>query len=131
MPAWFLFLYFLMFGTSKALLFNVTRGVQDWNWQDLFSNLDSSAKCPNIKSSPDAGKAWCRERNGECSSQGCCLCKCEYSSATFQMNSRTCVGNNVVRLYAGNLKLRMYFYFAIQLRDFSNLVVLFHINGLF
>ena len=94
-----------MFGTSKGLLFNVTRGVQNWNWQDLFSNLDPSAKCPNNLSSPDAGKAWCMERRGECSNRGCCLCKCEYASATFQMNSTTCAGNSIVRLSAGKLYL--------------------------
>lgn len=125
MPAYFLFVYFLMFGTSRGLLFNVTRGVQDLNWQDLFSNLDSSAKCPNKQSSPDAGKTWCQERKGECSSQGCCICKCEYPSATFQMNAKTCVGNSVIRSFAGKVEV-----FVFRNSQLLYCFVLYHYQAL-
>lgn len=130
MPAWFLLVYFTMFGTSKGLLLNVTR-VQIGNWQDLFSNLDPSAKCPNKQSSPDAGRTWCKERKGECSSEGCCICECDYPSATFQMNSTSCVGNRVVRLSAGNLSLMFisqFCYVTVFLCSCFFYIVLFHID---
>ena len=127
MSAWVLFVFVLMFGTNKGLLFNLTRGIQNGNWQDLFSNLDPSAKCPNKHSSPDAGRTWCKERKGECSSQGCCICECEYPSATFQMNSTSCVGNGVLRPSAGNPSLNVYFAILFSLVALYY-IVLFYID---
>ena len=118
MQAWILFIYFLTFGACKGLVFNVSRGAQNMGWQDLFSNLDPSANCPNKSPFPDAGRPWCQARKGSCSSQGCCICKCEYPSATFRMNvnpyQATCVSNSDIRLFSGKLAV-----FISQFLDYS------------
>lgn len=99
----------LIVSTCNGLLFNVSRGAQNVGSLDLFSNLDPSAKCPNSQSYPQAGRSWCLARKGNCSSQGCCMCMCRHSSATFQMklnpNLATCVGNKDIRLFAGKFML--------------------------
>ena len=95
----------LITSTCKGLVFKVSRGAPNASTLDIFSNLDPSAKCPNQRPNLDAGKSWCRARNAYCSAQGCCMCKCQYSSATFKMkvdpHQATCVRNSDIRSFAG------------------------------
>lgn len=111
MPTKLFMLCSLIFSTCQGLQFNVSRvtKVSNSGSIDLFTNLDPSAKCPNEKPNLDAGKPWCTERKAYCSSQGCCVCECQYSDATFQLKmnpyNASCVGNKDIRTFAGRLKI--------------------------
>ena len=111
MPTKLFMLCSLIFSTCQGLQFNVSRvtKVSNSGSIDLFTNLDPSAKCPNEKPNLDAGKLWCTERKAYCSSQGCCVCECQYSDATFQLKmnpyNASCVGNKDIRTFAGRLKI--------------------------
>ncbi|RMX45450.1 hypothetical protein pdam_00016069 [Pocillopora damicornis] len=111
MPTKLFMLCSLIFSTCQGLQFNVSRValVTNLGSKDLFTNLDPSAKCPNEKPNLDAGRPWCVERKAYCSSQGCCVCECQYSDATFQLKmnpyNASCVGNKDIRTFAGCSKL--------------------------
>lgn len=111
MPTKLFMLCSLIFSTCQGLQFNVSRvtKVSNSGSIDLFTNLDPSAKCPNEKPNLDAGKPWCTGRKAYCSSQGCCVCECQYSDATFQLKmnpyNASCVGNKDIRTFAGCSKL--------------------------
>ncbi|XP_073228601.1 uncharacterized protein [Porites lutea] len=100
MPHWFVLTLLLLFRSCEGFHFNVTRVIHG-DRRDLFTNMDPLGKCPRRN---DNGRQWCLDRNGDCSSLGCCICSCTYSHSTFRMGTSpktaTCVENSSFRTFA-------------------------------